>query len=180
VKGQIGENFYFGDVYLAFGRGIVAVSEGRKKPLGIKIKSCKPEKYENVVRLIAKRLDSAHIWLKQKRAEQHAIPYQRIVEIMDNKQLDFDDNKYAHTVIYSKAHDKRYVIIYDKSKEFFTYSLEIIHPYDEEEWMYICHIYDALPAYWSAIKEPGASLFGTFDEVMNEIKSEPTYKEYFV
>ena len=180
LKGHFGKYFYFGDVYLALGRGIVAVSEGTKKPFGIKIKRCKPEMYENVVKLIAKRLESAYIWLTTKRAEQHTIPYQRIVEIMDDKQLNFGNNKYAHTVIYSKTHDKRYVIIYDQSKEIFTYSLESIHPYDEEEWMYICHIYDALPAYWSAIKEPGASLFGTFDEVMNEIKSEPTYKEYFV
>lgn len=69
LKGHFGKCFYFGDVYLALGRGIVAVSEGSKKPFGIKIKRCKPEMYENVVRLISKRLESAHIWLNSKKAE---------------------------------------------------------------------------------------------------------------
>ncbi|MBQ8302238.1 MAG: hypothetical protein IJX97_01650 [Clostridia bacterium] len=99
---------------------------------------------------------------------------------MNDKQLDFGQDKDVHTVIYSKARDQRYVIVFDKTKEFFTYTLESIHLYDEEEWWYVCHRYDALPAYWSAIREAGTSFFGTFDEVMKEIKSEPTYKELFV
>ena len=180
LKGHLGRCFYFGDIYLAFGRGIVGVSEGQKKPFGIRIKKCTPATYETVAKLIIKRLESAYTWLGRKRAEQHAIPYERIVEIMDGKHLDFGSNKYAHTVIYSKAHDKRYIIIYDKSKEIFTYSLEYIRPFDEEEWCYISHDHNALPAEWSVMKEPMASIFGTFDEVMTEIKSEGTYKEYFL
>ena len=180
LKGHLGRCFYFGDIYLAFGRGIVGVSEGQKKPFGIKIKKHTPKTQKHVATLILKRLESAYIWLSQKRAEQHAIPYEKIVEIMNDKNLDFGNNKYAHTVIYSKAHDKRYVIIYDKANEIFTYSLEYIRPFDEEEWCYISHHHDALPAEWSVMKEPMASIFGTFDEVMTEIKSEQTYKEYFV
>ena len=179
VKGHIGKCFYFGDLYLAFGRGIVSVSNTAKKPLGIRIKKCRDTTYEQVAKLILKRLDSAYVWLTKKRAEQHIIPYHRIVEIMNDKQLDFGQNKEVHRVIYSKARDQRYVIVFDKSKEFFTYSLESIHPYDEEEWRYICHNHDALPAYWSAIQASGASFFGTYDEVTKEIQSEPTYKKYF-
>ena len=67
VKGHIGKCFYFGDVYLALGRGIVAVSEETKKPIGIKIKKCRPETYETVAKLIAKRLESAHTWLTTKK-----------------------------------------------------------------------------------------------------------------
>lgn len=180
LKGHFGKCFYLGDVYLAFGRGVVVVSDGAKKPLGIRIKKYTDGTYEEIATLIAERLESAYAWLTKKRAEQHIIPYQRIVEIMNDKQLDFGQNKNVHTVIYSKTHDQRYVIVFDISKEVFTYALESIHPYDEEEWWYVCHRHDALPAYWSAIQEPGASFFGTFDEVIKEIKSEPTYKEYFV
>ena len=180
LKGHFGDSFYFGDVYLALGRGIVAVSESSKRPFGIKIKGFKPEMYEKTARLIAMRLKSAYAWLTAKRAEKRTIPYQRIVDIMDDKQLDFGKNKYAHTVIYSKAHDKRYVIIYDENKNIFTYSLESIHLYDEEEWMFICHEYNAFPAYWSSTKDYGASVFGTVEDVMNAIEAEPTYREYFV
>ena len=67
VKGHVGKCFYFGDVYLALGRGIVAVSEETKKPFGIKIKKCRPETYESVAKLIAKRLESAHTWLTTKK-----------------------------------------------------------------------------------------------------------------
>ncbi len=180
LKGHLREIFYFGDVYLALGCGIVAVSSGAKKPVGIRIKRCSTETYEKVARLIVKRIESAYTWLTKKRAEQHIIPYQRIVEVMNDKHLDFGESKDVRAVIYSKIPDQRYVIIYDESKEIFTYVLERIAPYDEVEWRCVCHRYDALPAYWSAIKAAGASFFGTFDEVMKEIKSEPTYKEYFV
>ena len=67
VKGHIGKCFYFGDVYLALGRGIVAVSEETQKPIGIKIKKCRPETYETVAKLIAKRLESAQNWLTAKK-----------------------------------------------------------------------------------------------------------------
>lgn len=69
LKGHFGNFFYFGDVYLALGKGIVAIAEGAKKPVGIKIKRCNPKMYENVAKLIVKRLESAYAWLKKKRAE---------------------------------------------------------------------------------------------------------------
>lgn len=180
LKGHFGENFYFGNVYLVLGAGIVAVSDRAKKPIGIRIKKCTSATYKEVANLIVKRLESAYTWLTKKRAELHILPYQRIVEIMNDRQLDFGQDKDVRTVIYSKIHDRRYVIIYDESKAIFTYTLEIIQPYDEEEWLYVCHRHDTLPADWSAIQEPGGSFFATFDDVMKEIKADPTYKTYFV
>ena len=43
------------------------MSEETKKPIGIKIKKCRPETYETVAKLIAKRLESAHNWLTTKK-----------------------------------------------------------------------------------------------------------------
>lgn len=71
LKGHLGKCFYFGDVYLALGRGIVAVSDGAKKPLGIRIKKSTDTTYKKVVNLILKRLESAYDWLTVKKAKVH-------------------------------------------------------------------------------------------------------------
>ena len=74
LKGHLGKCFYFGDVYLALGRGIVSVSGATKKPLGIRIKKCTEATHEQVAKLILKQLESAYVWLTKKRAEKHIIP----------------------------------------------------------------------------------------------------------
>lgn len=180
LKGQLGKTFYFGDLYLVFGRGIVAVSMESKKPKGIKIKSCNPKTYNKVAKLIAKRLKSAYTWLVNKKIKKPELPYKRIVEIMNGKQLNYGGNKYVHTVLYSKIGDIRYVIFYDENKKIYTYSLEFLHVYDQEEWGFVCHKRDALPGYWSPNMDDRFSFFGTLNELMKEIEFEPTYKKYFV
>lgn len=178
MKGHFGKYFYFGDIYLALGRGIVGVSDGAKKPCGIRIKRLTSQTYEKVAKLIMKRLDLVYNWLTIKRAKKCGVPYSRIVEIMKDKQLDFGEDKIVQTVIYSKEHDQRYVVIYDKGKKFFTYALERMLLYDKEEWRCVCRKYDALPAYWATTQSP--SYFGTLEEVVKEIKSDPTYKTYCI
>ena len=101
-----------------------------------------------------------------------------IVEMMRDKYLDaFADE--VVDVIYSKDCSMRYVILKDE-KDFFTYQLEAIYQYDEDEWKYICAHDNALPAMWEPFRGiVGKSVFENIDELLKEIKTEPEYKQYF-
>ena len=70
VKGHIGKCFYFGDVYLALGRGIVGVEhDSHSKPLGFKIKRYTDSTYFDLCNLIIKRMNFVYSWLdKQKQS----------------------------------------------------------------------------------------------------------------
>ena len=100
-----------------------------------------------------------------------------------------DDNQYLTShhgitennvkVIYSKDRWMRYVVLKDE-KEFFTYQLEAIYQYDEDEWKYICSHDNVLPAMWEPFRGiVGKSVFENIDELLNELKAEPEYKQYF-
>ena len=178
LRGHFGNRFFFGDVYLALGAGVVAVEEGAKKPFGIRVKRYRAAQHEGVAKLIVKRLSKAYAWLTQKRAERHDLPQALLAERMDGKQLDYGEGKRVCTVLRSHARDKRYVIVYNEKRAFFTYTYEVLQPCDEEEWRFVCHDYDALPGYWSECA--GGSLFGTEQEAFSEIASEPTYRKYFI
>ena len=81
--------------------------------------------------------------------------------------------------IYSQDCSMRYVILKDE-KDFFTYQLEAIYQYDEDEWKYICAQDNALPAMWEPFRGiVGKSVFENIDELLKEIKTEPEYKQYF-
>ena len=67
LKGNFGMAFHYGEVYLALGQGIVSVSPGRKKPIGIKLKRFNAETYEKLCNLIIKRLKKAYHWLNKKK-----------------------------------------------------------------------------------------------------------------
>ena len=68
--------------------------------------------------------------------------WETVVEMMYDKHLDaFSDE--VVKVIYSKDHSMRYVVLKDE-KGFFTYQLEAIYQYDEDEWKYICS-HDSFP-----------------------------------
>ena len=102
-----------------------------------------------------------------------------IVELLYDKYLDsFCDE--VINVLYSKDNSMRYVVLKDE-KDIFTYQLEAIYQFDEDEWKYICSNDDALPAMW----EPylgiyGSSLFANEEDLMKDLKSQPEYKQYFI
>lgn len=101
-----------------------------------------------------------------------------IVEMMYDKGLDnFIDE--VVKVIYSKDRSMRYVVLKGEN-ELFTYRLEVIHRYDEEEWVYISSHENALPAMWNTLRGNDVkSVFENTDELLREIKSEAEYKRYF-
>lgn len=104
--------------------------------------------------------------------------WETVVEMMYDKHLDaFSDE--VVKVIYSKDRSMRYVVLKDE-KGFFTYQLEAIYQYDEDEWKYICSHDNALPAMWDPfIGIVGNSIFENMDELLKELKAEPEYKRYF-
>ena len=67
LKGNFGEAFHYGDVYLALGQGIVGADPEPKKPIGIRLKKYTSETYDNLCELIVKRLPKAYSWLEKKK-----------------------------------------------------------------------------------------------------------------
>ena len=104
--------------------------------------------------------------------------WKTVVDMMYDKHLDaFSDE--VVKVIYSKDLSMRYVVLKDE-KDFYTYQLEAIYQYDEDEWKYICSHNNALPAMWEPFRGIVAkSVFENIDELLNELKAEPEYKRYF-
>ena len=118
------------------------------------------------------------LFKKQPMGEMPPMPsWETVVEMMYDKHLDaFSDE--VVKVIYSKDRSMRYVVLKDE-KEFFTYQLEAIYQYDEDEWKYICSHDNALPAMWEPFRGiVGKSVFENIDELLNELKAEPEYKQY--
>lgn len=121
-------------------------------------------------------------WLLRKKPKQD-IPrmpsWELIVKMMRDKNLDaFSDE--VIEVLYSIDCSMRYVILKDE-KDFFTYQLEAIYQYDEDEWHYICSHDNALPAMWEPFRGiEGKSIFANIEELKKELKTEPEYKRYFM
>lgn len=105
-------------------------------------------------------------------------PRAEIVEMMYDKCLDaFADE--VVSVVYSIDKTMRYVVLKDE-KELFTYQLETIYQFDEDEWKYICTHNDALPAMWEPFRDiVGKSFFENEEELLKEMKEEPEYKLNF-
>ena len=104
--------------------------------------------------------------------------WETVVEMMYDKHLDAFSDEIVK-VIYSKDRSMRYVVLKDK-KGFFTYQLEAIYQYDEDEWKYICSHDNALPAMWEPFRGiVGKSFFENMDELLTELNAEPEYKSYF-
>ena len=104
--------------------------------------------------------------------------WETVVEMMYDKHLDAFSDEIAK-VIYSKDRSMRYVVLKDE-KGFFTYQLEAIYQYDEDEWKYICSYDNSLPAMWEPFRGiVGKSFFENMDELLKELKAEPEYKRYF-
>ncbi len=104
--------------------------------------------------------------------------WETVVEMMYDKDLDAFSDEIVK-VIYSKDRSMRYVVLKDE-KGLFTYQLEAIYQYDEDEWKYICSQDNALPAMWEPFRGiVGKSFFGNMDELLKELNAEPEYKSYF-
>ncbi len=104
--------------------------------------------------------------------------WETVVEMMYDKDLDAFSDEIVK-VIYSKDRSMRYVVLKDE-KGFFTYQLEAIYQYDEDEWKYICSRDNALPAMWEPFRGiVGKSFFENMDELLKELNAEPEYKSYF-
>lgn len=67
LKGDFGEAFHYGDIYLALGQGIVGTNPTLKKPIGIRLKKYNSETYNKLCDLIIKRLHKAYFWLDKKK-----------------------------------------------------------------------------------------------------------------
>lgn len=105
-------------------------------------------------------------------------PWAEIVEMMYDKSLDAFVDEVVR-VVYSADNTMRYVVLKDE-KGLFTYQLEAIYQFDEDEWKYICSNNVALPAMWEPFSGiVGKSFFENEEELLKEMKEEPEYKQYF-
>ena len=105
-------------------------------------------------------------------------PWAEIVKMMYDKSLDAFVDEVVR-VVYSADNTMRYVVLKDE-KGLFTYQLEAIYQFDEDEWKYICSNNVALPAMWEPFSGiVGKSFFESEEELLKEMKEEPEYKQYF-
>lgn len=105
------------------------------------------------------------------------IPWRELVSIMYDRDLDNRDYRIVK-VMYTTDCTKRYVI--SEKNGMFFYELELIERFDDEDWRYICNVEGALPAQWIPFHNDNRkSLFGSLDELMNDLVKEPEYIKYF-
>ena len=68
LKGHYGDEFHYGDVYVAFGTGRVGVSpNSKKKPIGFRIKKFKTTTYDELCDLVIKRINNIYNWLEKEK-----------------------------------------------------------------------------------------------------------------
>lgn len=103
---------------------------------------------------------------------------EEIVEMMYGAQLDAFSDEVVR-VVYSADRTKRFVILKDE-KDLYTYQLEAIYQFDEEEWKYVSSKTNAIPAMWEPFHNAlGSSIFSDEQDLLREMESEPEYKQYF-
>jgi len=104
--------------------------------------------------------------------------HETLVEMMYDKHLDAFSDEVVR-VIYSRDRSMRYVVLKD-GKGRFTYQLEEIYQYEEDEWKYLGAQDHGLPAMWEPFRGMvGKSIFENMDELLKEMKMEAEYKRYF-
>ena len=125
-------------------------------------------------------------WLKilfkrKKQAEPIPMPsYDEIVKSLYDKDLVYSDAIKICKVIYNKDNTKRFVVLESK-KGFFKYTYEEICVFDELDWNnYYCFIENIEPGGCEPKDSSFTySFFGTENEAIIALKSEPIYKQYF-
>jgi hypothetical protein len=127
--------------------------------------------------MMSKGGDGVKRLFRKFRKEKRIVPpmpeWNEIVEMLYDKNLDFLDST-VEKVIYSKDKSKRYVVL-KSDKGFFTYRLEKIYQFDEEEWSYRCS-FDLTPAFWQDVDNGNKSIFSTLEDALKELKQEVEYK----
>ena len=105
--------------------------------------------------------------------------WETVVEMMYDKYLDTFSSEVVD-VLYSIDRSMRYVILKNE-RGLLTYQLEALYQYDDEEWSYIRSDDHALPAIWEPYKGiVWKPFFENAEELLNELKQEPEYKQYFI
>ena len=105
--------------------------------------------------------------------------HETLVEMMYDKHLDAFSDEVVR-VIYSRDRSMRYVVLKNE-KGYFTYQLEAIYQYEEDEWKYLSAQEDVLPALWEPFRGiVGKSIFENMDDLLKEIKAEAEFKHYFL
>ena len=110
---------------------------------------------------------------KEKRIVPPMPEWNEIVEMLYDKNLDCFDDEVVR-VIYSKDKALRYIVL-KSDKGFFSYRLEKIYQFDEEEWSYRCS-FDLTPAFWQDVDNGSKSIFSTLEDALNELEQEAEYK----
>ncbi len=121
----------------------------------------------------------AKLFKKKQMSEISPMPsWETIIQVMYDKNLDaFADE--VVDVIYSKDRSMRYVVL-KEDNGLFTYQLEVIYQFDEDEWRYSCSNENAIPAMWEPFRGIGGkSFFNSMEDLLKEIENEPEYKQYF-
>ena len=78
LKGNIGNNFHYGDVYWDFSLGIVGVSpQKNKKPTGLRIKKFTDKTYDELCDCIISRLPKIYFWLEKQKNTHKKLHYFR-------------------------------------------------------------------------------------------------------
>ncbi|MBQ6795289.1 MAG: hypothetical protein IJO83_04000 [Clostridia bacterium] len=113
---------------------------------------------------------------KEKRAVPPMPEWNEIIDMLYDKNLDFVDST-VEKVIYSKDKSKRYVVL-KSDKGFFTYRLERIYQFDEEDWSYR-HSFDLAPAFWQEVNNGTKSIFSTLEDALKELEHEGEYKFFW-
>ena len=117
----------------------------------------------------------------RKHTARHIAPmpsWEEIVPMMYDKGLDGWSDEIVQ-VVYSPEHSERFIIM--KSEHgYYKYVYEILHQFDEEEWMYIGSQLGALPAMWEPVGDNCVSLFSGMEEALEAIKALPEYKLHFL
>ena len=106
-------------------------------------------------------------------------PFSEIVEMMYDKSLSFSEDLQLVKVIYNEEKTKRFILL-KSVNGYYKYTYEELCLFDEEEWLYICNLENAFPAYWNPKDRSFAySFFGTEEDALSMLMQEEEYKEYF-
>ncbi len=82
-------------------------------------------------------------------------------------------------VIYSEDRSIRYVILKDEAGRY-TYEIEAIYQWYDDEWGYHCADDGVLPAQWEPFHgRIGNSFFDNEPDLLRELTAEPEYIRYF-
>ena len=121
-----------------------------------------------------------NLFLKKKKANVPLMPpFYEIIEMMFDKGLSFSKDLQVIKVIYNQEKTKRFILL-KSVNGYYKYTYEELCVFNEEEWMYICNLENAVPACWNSMDRSFAySFFGTEEEALAMLMQEGEYKQYF-